>query len=262
MYSAEHSVYLSALKKRKIFVLATQLFILMSFFVLWEVAAANRWIEPFIFSQPTRMYAALVFLLQNNMLWEHVLTTLWVTVVGFTLGTLLGVIFATALWWSGFASRVMAPYLVVLNALPKTALAPILIVWFGNNVRSVIITALLISVIVSILTILHGFNNVDGEKLKLIKTFGGNKSQALFKLIIPANVPTIISATKINVGLSMVGVIVGEFLVARAGLGYLIIYGSQIFSYIYKQILFSYTFTFNYICYLIKKVIKEIQVYL
>jgi NitT/TauT family transport system permease protein len=152
-----------------------------------------------------------------------------VTVVGFVLGTVIGTLGAALLWWNKFLSAVLAPYLVVLNSLPKTALAPILIVWIGNNVRSVIVTALLISVIVSILTILNGFLHVDPEKVKLMETLCGKKSQTLFKLIIPANIPTIISAMKINVGLSLVGVIVGEFLVAQAGLGYLIIYGSQIF---------------------------------
>ncbi|MCL2703103.1 MAG: ABC transporter permease [Defluviitaleaceae bacterium] len=227
--SAEHKAFLSRLKKRRVLILATQITLLVAFFALWEIAARQRWIEAFIFSQPSRMLTAFINLSTDGILWRHVFTTVWVTIAGFLLGTIIGTVMAALLWWNRFLSSVLAPYMVVLNALPKTALAPILIVWLGNNVKSIIVTALLISVIVSIITILNGFLHVDPEKIKLIETFCGKKSQTLFKLIIPSNIPTIIAAMKINVGLSFVGVIVGEFLVAQAGLGYLIVYGSQIF---------------------------------
>lgn len=133
------------------------------------------------------------------------------------------------LWWSDFLAEVLDPYLVVLNSLPKIALGPIIIVWFGAGPPAIITMALLISVIVTILGVYTGFAQVDQDKIKLLKTFGATKLQVLQKVILPASIPTVVSALKINVGLSWVGVIVGEFLVSRAGLGYLIVYGGQVF---------------------------------
>lgn len=228
-HSAEHKTFLLRVKKRKGLILVCQALLLIAFFALWEIAARQRWIDAFIFSQPSRMWAVFVDMLSNGRLWPHIRVTLGVTVVGFVLSTAIGTVAAALLWWNKFLNAVLAPYIVVLNSLPKTALAPILIVWIGNNVRSIIVTAVLISVVVSIITVLNGFLQVEPEKIKLIQTFSPKKSHVLFKLLIPANIPTIIAAMKINVGLSLVGVIVGEFLVAQSGLGFLIVYGSQIF---------------------------------
>lgn len=221
--------YLRKLKARKNFVRYTQIFILVSFFAIWELAGNREWIDPFIFSQPSRMIKSLAEMIANGTLWKHIGITLYETVVGFVLGTLLGTLIAILLWWNEFISDVTEPYLVVLNSLPKTALAPIIIVWLGNNMTSIIATALMTSIVVTILTVLGGFLEVDSDKIKLIETFGGTKKQVLSKVILPASIPTIVNALKINVGLSFVGVIVGEFLVAQAGLGFLIVYGSQIF---------------------------------
>lgn len=164
----------------------------------------------------------------QGILFKHIWVTCYETILGFTLGTVLGTLIAILLWWSDFASKVLDPYLVVLNALPKVALAPIIIFWVGNGISAIIVIALLISIIVTIISILAGFKEVDEEKMKLMKTFGASKVQILTHLIIPASIPTLISALKINVGLSWVGVIMGEFLVAKEGLGFLIVYGGQI----------------------------------
>lgn len=227
--SSEQLNYLKTLKMRKNAVKFTQVFILIFIFSLWEVAAEKEWIDPFIFSMPSKLLEAAVEMVKNGTLWVHIGITLYETIVGFVLGTILGTLTAIVLWWNDFISEVSEPYLVILNSLPKTALAPIIIVWLGNNMSSIIATALMTSVIVTILTVLNGFLNVDKDKIKLIKTFGGTKKQVLFSVILPASVPVMINALKINVGLSFVGVIVGEFLVSQAGLGYLIVYGSQIF---------------------------------
>lgn len=227
--SEQQLAYLRRLRLRKALILYTQVFILVFFFAIWEIAARLGWIDPFIFSQPSRMFISMLEMIKNGTLWMHIGITLYETVVGFLLGTIFGTLAAILLWWNKFISDVMEPYLVVLNSLPKTALAPILIVWIGNNMTSIIATALMTSLVVTILTVLGGFLEVDKDKIKLIYTFGGTKKQVLKKVLLPASVPTILNALKINVGLSFVGVIVGEFLVARAGLGYLIVYGSQIF---------------------------------
>ena len=227
--SKEQAAFLAALKKRKTAILLLQATLLVSFFLLWEIAAINNWIDPFIFSQPTAMLETAVKMIRDGSLFLHIRTTFLETVAGFLLGTLLGTLAAVLLWWNRFLSDVLEPYLVVLNSLPKTALAPIIIVWFGNNQRSIILVALLTSVVVTILSVLNGFLQVDEDRIKLIRIFGGTKKQVLTKVIFPANIPCIMNALKINVGLSFVGVIVGEFLVAQNGLGFLITYSSQTF---------------------------------
>ena len=227
--SSEQKKYLDHIRRRKKFVLLIQIFVLFSFFSLWELAANYGWIDPFIFSQPTKMFLAAKEMLSDGTLWMHIGTTLWETVAGFFISTILGTLTAVILWWNRFISDVSEPYLVVLNSLPKTALAPIIIVWFGNNQSSIILVALLTSVVVTILSVLNGFLQVDEEKIKLIQIFGGTKKQILTKVVFPANIPCILNALKINVGLSFVGVIVGEFLVAQNGLGFLITYNSQTF---------------------------------
>ena len=149
---------------------------------------------------------------------------------GFTAGTLLGTAIAVAMWWWEKLARVLDPYLVVLNALPKTALGPIFIVWMGAGMGAIIVMTLAISLIVTILTMYQGFMTTDPEKLRLMRSLGARRSQMLWLLVFPANCPTLFNTLKVNVGLSWVGVIMGEFLVSRAGLGYLIVYGSQVFN--------------------------------
>lgn len=227
--SPERQEYIKRIRRRKMLVLSTQIFILIAFFLIWEAAARLQWIDPFITSQPSRIIKTLTVLHENSSLYLHVGTTVWETFIGFTVGTIGGLIIAVLFWWSDFLARVSEPYLVVLNALPKVALGPILIVWMGNGMGAIIAMALLISIIVSIISMLNGFLSVDQDKIKLLKTFGATRFQILCKVILPASLPNIISALKVNVGLSWVGVIMGEFLVSKAGLGYLIVYGSQVF---------------------------------
>lgn len=227
--SREHKEYLRQRKHYKIKVLGAQILLLIFFIASWEMAANLRLIDPFITSQPTRVVRTLVTLHHEGSLYYHMGITIFETVVGFVAGTIIGTCIAVVLWWSDFISRVLDPYLVVLNSLPKIALGPILIVWIGNGVPAIITMALLISVVVTILGVFVGFSQVDADKIKLLKTFGATKGQVLKMVILPASIPTIVSALKINIGLSWVGVIVGEFLVSRAGLGYLIVYGGQVF---------------------------------
>lgn len=227
-YSIEHERFLKTVKKDKRNVLITRIFILVALFTFWEIAGNTGLIDPFLTSTPSRMWKSLLKIYSEGTLFTHIFITCGETILGFLLGTLLGTFIAVLLWWSDFASKVLDPYLVVLNALPKVALAPIIIFWVGNGVNAIILIALLISIVVTIINILNGFKEVDKDKIKLLETFGSNKRQVLTNLIIPASIPTIISSLKINVGLSWVGVIMGEFLVAKEGLGFLIIFGGQI----------------------------------
>ncbi|GAA0762425.1 ABC transporter permease [Clostridium sartagoforme] len=226
--SKEHEDYIKKIKRDRIKVAIFRIAILVVFIALWEVAARLKWIDPFLTSSPTRIINSFLSFVKEGTLLKHILVTCYETVLGFMLGTLLGAFIAIILWSSPFTSKVLDPYLVVLNALPKVALAPIVIFWVGNGMTAIIVIALLISIVTTIITVLTGFNEVDKGKLKLMQTLQATKFQTLKYLVFPANIQVLISALKINVGLSWVGVIMGEFLVAREGLGFLIVYGGQI----------------------------------
>jgi len=227
--SNEHKLYLKKMQSRQMKIKLLQLFIFVGFFALWETAARLKWIDAFIFSQPSRIFTAFAAMVANGSIFMHIGVTLGETAAGFIFSTVVGTLAAILLWWNPFVEKVVAPYLVILNSLPKTALAPIIIVWIGNNIYSVIFTAIITSIIVTIISVTAGFFEVSKDKIKLIRTLGGTKKQIMKMVVLPASIPTVVSALKINVGLSLVGVMVGEFLVAKAGLGYLIMYGSQVF---------------------------------
>lgn len=226
--SKDRKKYLRKILTNKIAVITTQLVIVIVFIVLWEILANVGIIDSFIASQPSRIVKTFMNLSSNNLL-EHVGVTCLETIIGFLSGTVLGVIVAIILWWSKFLSKVAEPFLVVLNSLPKIALGPVIIIWVGAGMPAIIVMALSISLIVTILEILNGFLNTDKELLKMARTFNANRLQILSKIVVPANISTFINSLKINIGLSLVGVISGEFLVSKAGLGYLIVYGGQVF---------------------------------
>ena len=140
----------------------------------------------------------------------------------------LGTACAVVLWWSPYLHRVLDPFIVVMNAVPKIALVPIFYIWLGD-VASIYAMAIAVSVFVTILMLYSGFQAIDPDKIKLVRLFGASRLAVLTKIVLPGSVPTMISALKVNVGLALVGVIVGEFQSAKAGLGYLISYGGQIF---------------------------------
>jgi NitT/TauT family transport system permease protein len=226
-----HHEYLESIKKENRNIRLVQLFIFISFFLLWEVASLRGWINPLLFSSPTKIGSLFIEKVSDGSLYIHVIFTLGETVLGFILGTLLGTLLAALLWWSPFLSKVLDPYLVVLNAMPKVALGPILIVAIGPNFGSIIAMGILISIIITTLVVYTAFQNVDPNYIKVVRSFGGNKKQCFKEVILPACFPNIISSLKVNVGLSWVGVIVGEFLVSKQGLGYMIIYGFQVFNF-------------------------------
>lgn len=226
--SLERKDYLKKKKQKKYLILLTQLFILVGFLALWEFAANRGIIDSFITSQPSRILKTLMNLTSNDLL-KHIGVTTYETVIGFLLGTILGIVIAIILWWSDFLSKVAEPFLVVLNSLPKVALGPVIIIWVGAGTPAIIVMAVAISLIVTILENLNGFLKTDKEIIKMANSFKASKLQILTKIVIPANLSTFINSLKVNIGLSLVGVISGEFLVSKAGLGYLIVYGGQVF---------------------------------
>ena len=221
--------YIHKIKMKKIQILSIQIFILVSFIALWEISANLNIIDTFLFSKPSQVFNLFLQYSSNGELFRHISVSVYETLVGLVIGTVAGILIAIALWWSKNLSKIMDPFLVVLNALPKTALAPIIIVWVGAGIEGIVVTAIAISIVVTILSAYNYFINVDEQTIKMLQSFGASKLQILLKLIIPSNIGNLINLTKINIGMAWVGVIVGEFLVSRYGIGYLIVYGSQVF---------------------------------
>ena len=226
--SADRQRYLKGIRMRKGLIFATQILILVLVVVAWEISAITGIIDSFIVSSPSRIWGTILNF-RNNELPFHIGITFLETMIGFFLGATIGIFIAFVLWWSSFLAKVMDPYLVVINALPKIALGPVIIIWVGAGMQAVIVMALAISLVVTIMEMLSGFINTDTESLKMARTFHASKLQTFTKIVFPSNLHTLFNCLKINIGLSLVGVIAGEFLVSRAGLGYLIIYGGQVF---------------------------------
>ena len=230
MYSSEFKKYLKKKKIKKILIIFSQISILLVCILLWEYLANKEIINTFIYSSPSRMLNTIINLYIDNNLFNNIWTTVYETVISFSLATIFGTIIAIMFWYSKFFYKVMEPYLTVLNSLPKVALGPIIIIIFGANINSIIIMALLISLIITISNVYSGFINTDKNKIKLLNSFNATKWQILKYLVIPSNYHIIINSLKINVGMSLVGVIMGEFLVSKSGIGYLINYGSEVFN--------------------------------
>lgn len=227
--SVKQKAYLNARLRHKRFVQISRVLLLLLFLGLWETAVRQKWIDGFIFSSPSRIFNTFLSMLKDGTIFEHVGATLLETVASFFLVVICGLFFAVLLWCSEKLSEIMEPYLVVLNSLPKSALAPLLIVWLGANRSTIIVAGMSVAIFGTILNLYTGFREVSKDKMKLIYTLGGSRYHVLTKVVLPSTVPATISIMKVNIGLCLVGVVIGEFIGARCGLGYLIIYGSQVF---------------------------------
>ena len=226
--SAQQS-FLRKHKKRQQFIRLMRLAVFLVFLLLWEVSARLGFIDSFIFGSPSQVCLAFRTLLLTNHLLSHIGITVFETLASFFLVVGFSLFFSVLLWLCPRLAAILEPYLVVLNSLPKSALAPLLIVWLGANERTIVVAGMSVAIFGSVINLYSGFCQADPEKLKLIETLGGHKKEKLTKIILPASLPLIISVMKVNIGLCLVGVIIGEFIGARKGLGYLIIYGSQTF---------------------------------
>lgn len=227
--SPSHKSYLLKYFARLRMIRITQFIIIIGFIIFWEVASRTGLIDAFIFSSPYRIVKLFLSMSKDGSIYYHIGITLLETFISFALVNIIGLGIAILLWWNDTVARVLDPYLVVLNSLPKSALAPVFIVWLGNNIKTIIVAAISVAVFGTIINLYTDFSAVEPDKIKLIQTLGGDKKDILFKVVLPSNIPSMISIMKVNIGLSLVGVIIGEFLAAKAGLGYLIIYGSQVF---------------------------------
>lgn len=228
--SDEHKEYLKQIKKTKIIIITFQILIVISIIAIWQISANKNWINTFISSSPKEIIKTIIKLYNNGSLIHHIFITFYEVIISFILGTTLGVFIASILWRYDLLFKILDPYLTILGSMPKVSLGPIIIIIAGAGTKSIIIMALLISVIVTIIDIHEAFTQTDKNKIKLLKSLKANKKQIFFKLVLPSNYNNLINMFKVNIGLVFIGVIMGEFLVSKAGIGYLIMYGSQIFN--------------------------------
>ncbi len=227
--SAEHSLFLSKQRQRSRIIITFRLLILGFIIIAWEAAAHFGFIDAFIFSSPSRILKTIKMLYDDGSIWVHSYYTIVETVISFVLATAIGTAIAILLWMSDMLRKISDPFIVVLNSLPKIALGPIIIVWVGAGLPAIIVMAILICVIITTLNMLAAFRSCDKEKILMLRSMGATKLQILGKLVLPHSLPAFISVLKINVGMAWVGTIMGEYLSSSAGLGYLIIYGGQVF---------------------------------
>ena len=228
--SLSYKKYLKSKRRYKLLVLFTQIILLVFIIGIWQVLANKGIINTFIASSPSKILDTIINLIKSNNLFHHIWVTLYETLVSFILGTIIGIFIAIMLWFNKFIAKVVDPYLTIINSLPKVSLGPIIIIWAGANVKSIIIMALFMEIIITIITVYNGFNSTDKNKINLLRSMGANRYQMLKYLILPNSYPTIISSLKINISMSLIGVTMGELLVSKEGIGYLIIYGSQVFN--------------------------------
>ena len=226
--STGHRHYLRHYHFHRLLVIFFRIFLLTGFLFLWEFCASHQIIDSFIFSSPSKIMNVLLLMISDHSIFLHLGVTLYETFVSFFLVIFVSILFAILLWYSNNLSEILEPYLVVLNSLPKSALAPLLIVWLGATKTTIIVTGMSVAIFGSILNLYTSFRSTDPGKIKLIYTLRGNHLHVLTKVILPYSIPAIISNMKVNIGLCLVGVIIGEFLAAKEGLGYLIIYSSQV----------------------------------
>lgn len=261
-FSEEHLSFLKKKKTEKRKVALFRILILLLFLGLWELAAQQKWINTFLSSSPSLVIKTIHGLFQSNDLWQHIGITAYETILSFLIASFLGLLIAAVLWWKPVFAKTMDPYLTVLNSLPKVALGPLIIIWVGASTNSIIFMALLITTFLSIINIYQAFLTTNQNYITLMRSFHASKRQIFLKVILPSNYQNIMNNLKINIGMSFIGVIMGELLVSKKGLGYLIMYGSQVFNInlviasVFLLGLLSFSF-YYLICLLAKKVEKK-----
>lgn len=258
--SKEQIKYLRKKKTERLLVFSIQLFLITTFFILWEFLSRKEIINSFIFSRPSKVINTTIGLIKANNLFPHIWTTIYEILIAFSIGTVASLITAIVLYQVPIVQKIIDPFLTMLNSLPKVALGPLIIIIVGANTKSIITMALLINLIVTITTIYTGFLNTDQCKIKLLKSFGATKLQILTKLVIPGSYETIISSLKLNISMTLIGVIMGEFLVSKKGIGYLIIYGTQVFNLSMVMSGILILIVLSYIMYLIIGYIEKVLI--
>lgn len=258
-FSKEHKQYLKKLKQEKIIVFIFRFLIIAIFLIGWELLSKYHIINTFLSSSPSNTLKTVIKLFQDGSLLKHIGITMYEVLLSFIIATIIGFVSATILWGNKMTSKVLDPYLTILNSLPKVALGPLIIIWVGASINSIIFMALLINTFITIINIYNGFISTDKNYITLLKSLKANKRQIFLKVILPSNYSTIINALKINISMSLIGVIMGELLVSKSGLGYLIMYGSQVFNI---DLVITSVVILGIISYLMYFIIEKLEVFI
>lgn len=221
--------YLIKIKRNRKIILLFQLLITCLIIIIWQLLTDLNIIDSFIISSPKNILNTIITLYKENNLFIHILTTINEVIISFSITTILSIVLALILYNYNTLYKIFDPFITLINSLPKVALGPLFIIWIGSNIKSVITISVLISLIVSLQTILNGFQNTDKLKIKLLKTFNASKLDILINVVLKENKSVILNTLKINISMCLIGVITGEFLTSKSGLGYLILYGTQVF---------------------------------
>ena len=229
-YSSEHREYLKRLKKEKIFVSFFRVLVVFIFLILWEILSRFNIINSFLSSSPSKVITTTMSLINDGSLFKNIFVTLYEVIISFLLSSIIGIVISIILWSKKILYKIVDPYLTVLNSLPKVALGPLIIIWVGASVNSIIFMSLLISTFITIINVYNGFISTNSSYITLLKSLKASKKQIFTKVVLPSNFPTIINSLKINISMNLIGVIMGELLVSKKGLGYMIMYGSQVFN--------------------------------
>ena len=250
--------YIKKRRKRKAIEILSQVGLLALILLSWEILVNLKILNVFLVSKPSAIFNLFIEYFSSGSIWNDIGISLLETILGLIIGTFLGLIIAIILWFSKSLSKVLEPFLVVLNALPKTALAPIIIICAGTGIKGIVVVAISISLVLTILSAYSYFQGVDENQIKMLKTFKDNRFQILWKLVLPANFVNIINIVKINIGMSWVGVMVGEFLVSREGIGYLTMYGSQVFQ---LDLVMMCVILLAFIAFIMYEIVNIIEIY-
>ncbi len=255
-YSLEHLNFLKKKQSERILIIFIQIILIIGFFIIWELLAHFSIINTFLYSSPSRIINTLVNIEYQELL-NHFFITIYEVIISFIISVFLGIIIASLLWARPIISKVVDPFITIINSLPKVALGPLFIIWIGTSINSIIFMSLTISLFTTIINIYQGFNSVDSNYVIMLKSFRASKWQIYKKIIIPCSITNIISTLKVNISLSLIGVIMGELLVSKRGLGYLIMYGSQVFQ---LDLVISSVFLLGIISYLLYFIINRIEI--
>ena len=255
MYSNEHILFLKKEKRKRYLILFFQIFILIFIFFLWQFLADNNLINTFLFSSPKNIVNTIIKFNKSELL-AHIEITLYETLISFLIASILGILIASLLWLNKTIAKIFEPFLNIINSLPKVSLGPLIIIWFGAGINSIIVMALMVSLLLSIINIYNAFELTEKNYITLLKSFNAKKYQIFFKIILPFNKKNIFNILKINLSMSLIGVIMGELLVSKKGLGYLIMYGSQVFNI---NLIITSVFILGIIAYIIYLIINKLE---
>ncbi|MGY3614333.1 ABC transporter permease [Bradyrhizobium sp. USDA 10063] len=208
---------------------ALQILAVVGFFLLWEAAVRWGWLSGFLVGQPSGVLRNLIASIANGSLFADTGYTIFEAILGFAFGTVIGSVIGLALWYSIFVARLVEPFIAAINSVPKIALAPIIILWFGTGLLSKVALAISLTSIVALITAYQAAKDADKDLQALLFSMGASKQHIFKRVIAPSTLPAIIATFRINIGFALVGAVVGEFISSQHGLGHVIYVASSLY---------------------------------